>query len=196
MSLRAELERAENSRKVPKFSFGDVVVHLSHELVELASGSITFHLPIPIIILERMQKRFQLATLFQRKLFNRSENFSNRAHAGKLSARRIGVNKAKARAVCPNLKFQPPFPLQLGFLNEFRAMNLFSKLSRIINGWIFENGLLVCENNSVINLVGADKKIHVCISFFETVNCDCLGGLVFNNLEHLLSLSRQPLNGV
>jgi hypothetical protein len=95
MSLRAELEQAENSRKVPKFSFGDVVVHLSHELVELASGGITFHLPIPIIVRSRMQKRFQLATLLRRELVNRSLDFGNRAHAGKLSAMRKGVNGAK-----------------------------------------------------------------------------------------------------
>jgi len=31
--------------------------------VELASGSIAFHLPVPIIILERMQQCLQLATL-------------------------------------------------------------------------------------------------------------------------------------
>jgi hypothetical protein len=41
-----------------------------------------------------MQQCLQLATLLQRKLLNRSVNFSNRAHAEKLSAMRIGVNAA------------------------------------------------------------------------------------------------------
>jgi hypothetical protein len=42
-----------------------------------------------------MQQCLQLAPLLQRKLFDRIENFSNRAHAGKLSAMRFGVNAAK-----------------------------------------------------------------------------------------------------
>jgi hypothetical protein len=74
------------------------------ERIKLSSGGIAFHLPIPIVILERMQQRFQLATLLQRKLFNRSENFSNRAHAGKLSALRKGVNAANANPADKFLK--------------------------------------------------------------------------------------------
>src|ERR1035438_9332012 len=95
MSLLTELERAKKSRKVPKFSFGEGVVCLSHELVELAGGGIAFHLLVPFVVLERMPQRFQFATLLQRKIFDRIKNFSNRAHAGKLSAMRFGVNAAK-----------------------------------------------------------------------------------------------------
>src|ERR1035437_7636462 len=83
-----------NSIKVnesPGFGFG---FRLAVQGVELSGGGIALHLPIPIIILERMQQCFQLATLLQRELVNRSLDFSNRAHAGKLSAMRRSVNAA------------------------------------------------------------------------------------------------------
>jgi hypothetical protein len=41
-----------------------------------------------------MQQCLQLATLLQRESVNRSLDFSNRAHAGKLSPMRLGVNAA------------------------------------------------------------------------------------------------------
>ena len=56
------------------------------ERVKFAGGGVPFHLPIPIVILEWMQKRFQLATLLERELVNRSLDFSSRAHGGKLNA--------------------------------------------------------------------------------------------------------------
>jgi len=61
---------------------------------KLASSGIAFHLPV------QSSSRKDAACsssqrLLQRKLFNRIENFSNRAHAGKLSAMRFGVNAAK-----------------------------------------------------------------------------------------------------
>src|ERR1700733_6492645 len=93
ISLLAELERADNLRKIPKFSFGEFGLRCVMELVKFAGGGIALHLPVPIIVLERVQQCLQLATLLQRKLFNRVENFSNRAHAGKLSTMRFGVNK-------------------------------------------------------------------------------------------------------
>ena len=64
------------------------------ERAELASGGIAFHLPVPIVVLEGMQQCLQLATLLQRESVNRSLDFSHRAHAGKLSPMRIGVNAA------------------------------------------------------------------------------------------------------
>jgi hypothetical protein len=42
-----------------------------------------------------MQQCLQLAPLLQREPVNRSLDFSNRAHAGKLSPMRFGVNAAK-----------------------------------------------------------------------------------------------------
>src|ERR1035437_3269856 len=84
-----------NSIKVnesPGFGFG---FRLAVQGVELAGGGIAFHLFVPFVVLERMQQCLQLATLLQRELVNRSLDFSNRAHAGKLSAMRFGVNAAK-----------------------------------------------------------------------------------------------------
>jgi hypothetical protein len=62
---------------------------------ELAGGGIALHLLVPFVALERMQQCLQLAALLQRELVNRRLYFSNRAHAGKLSVTRIGVNAAK-----------------------------------------------------------------------------------------------------
>ena len=64
------------------------------ERAELAGGGIALHLLVPIVVLERMQQCLQLAALLQRELVNRSLDFSNLAHAGKLSAMRFGVNAA------------------------------------------------------------------------------------------------------
>ena len=44
------------------------------------------------------QIHFHFVLLLRRKCFDCSENFSNPAHAGKLSARRFGVNEAKLPA--------------------------------------------------------------------------------------------------
>jgi hypothetical protein len=81
--------------QVNQFASFGVFFRRFHQFIEFAARlGIALHLPIPIIILERMQQRFQLATLLQRKPLNRTENFSNRAHAGKLSAIGNGVNQA------------------------------------------------------------------------------------------------------
>ena len=51
------------------------------------------------IVLPLAQTAGDIRALFERQRGNRSLDFSNRAHAGKLSARRIGVNAAKKAPV-------------------------------------------------------------------------------------------------
>ena len=78
-----------------RFAGGVFSLRRVMERAELAGGGIALHLPVPIVILERMQQCLQLATLLQRELVNRSLDFSNRAHAGKLSVLQFGFNAAK-----------------------------------------------------------------------------------------------------
>jgi hypothetical protein len=67
------------------------------ELVKFAGGGIPLHLPVPLVIFERVQQRLQLASLLWRKLVNRSLDFSNRTHAKNLNSKRKNVNEAKTK---------------------------------------------------------------------------------------------------
>jgi plasmid stabilization system protein ParE len=83
------------SRKVAEFSVRDVVVHFGQQFVQLAGGDVAFHLLIPLVVLPVAKTARDLGALFERQRGNRSLDFSHRAHAGKLSAMRFGVNAAK-----------------------------------------------------------------------------------------------------
>jgi hypothetical protein len=83
------------SRKVAKFSFGDVFVHFGQQFIQLAGGDVAFHLLVPLIVLPMAKTTGDLRALFERQRGNRSLDFSNRAHAGKLSPMGKGVNAAK-----------------------------------------------------------------------------------------------------
>src|ERR1700677_2654719 len=80
-------------RKVNQLTVFGVLFRFPRQLMEPASrGGVTLHLPVPIIILKRMQQRLQLASFLWRKLVYRGLDFGNRAHIVNLSARRSGVN--------------------------------------------------------------------------------------------------------
>jgi len=84
-------------RQVNQFAGLGIFFRSFHQPIQLAARlSIRSHLAIPIIVRPRMEQRFQLATLLRRELVNRSLDFSNRAHVGKLSAMRNDVNSAKS----------------------------------------------------------------------------------------------------
>ena len=70
----------------------DVVVHFGQQFVQLAGGDVAFHLLIPRVVLPIAKTARDVCALFERQRGNRSLDFSNRAHAGKLSAMRFGVN--------------------------------------------------------------------------------------------------------
>ena len=72
----------------------DVVVHFGQQFVQLAGGDVAFHLLIPRVVLPIAKTARDVCALFERQRGNRSLDFSNRAHAGKLSAIGIGVNQA------------------------------------------------------------------------------------------------------
>ena len=76
------------------FAGGVFRLGVAMELVKFAGGGVCFHLLVPIVVRERMQQRLQLAPLLRREFLDGRPDFSNRAHAGKLSAIRNGVNEA------------------------------------------------------------------------------------------------------
>ena len=83
-------------RQVNQFAGLGIFFRSLHQPIQLAARlSIRSHLAIPIVVRPGMEQRFQLATLLWRELVNRSLDFSNRAHAGKLSPMGKGVNAAK-----------------------------------------------------------------------------------------------------
>ena len=87
------------SRKVAEFALGDVLVHLRQQLVQLAAGDIAFHLFIPRVILPVIEATGDLRAFREGQRGNCRFDFSYRAHTGKLSAKRKGVNPANLPAI-------------------------------------------------------------------------------------------------
>ena len=79
------------------FASGVFGLGLAVKLVKFSGGGIGLHLSIPVVVRKRMQERLQFRALLQREFLDGRPDFSNRAHGGKLSAKRKGVNKAICR---------------------------------------------------------------------------------------------------
>jgi hypothetical protein len=94
-------------RQVNQFAGLGILFRSFHQPIQLAARlGIRSHLAIPIVVRPGMEQRFQLATLLRRELVNRSLDFSNRAHAGKLSAMRKGVNAANKFIIVVQAKWK------------------------------------------------------------------------------------------
>jgi len=87
-------------RPINQLAFLGIFLRGFHQPIQLSAGfGVALHLAVPIVVRPGMEQRLQLATLLRREAVNRGLDFSHRAHAGKLSPRRRGVNEPKPNFV-------------------------------------------------------------------------------------------------